>query len=103
MKEIFVNNGNFEKEVLNSDKPVLVDFFATWCGPCKILSPTISEVAEEHDEIKVCKIDVDEAPEIANAYNISVIPTLVFIKNGKQIHKQTGLMAKSHIEEIIIK
>ena len=81
--EIIITNENFEREVLNSDIPVLVDFWATWCGPCRMVAPIISEIAEENaGKIKVCKIDVDENEELAVRYKIQSIPTVMIFKNG---------------------
>ena len=85
MNVIKVNDSTFEQEVLNSNIPVLIDFYADWCGPCKMLSPTVDEVASENDDIKVVKIDVDESQEVAIKYQIMSIPTLVVIKNGKEV------------------
>lgn len=95
-----LSNENFEKEVLAAEKPVLVDFFATWCMPCKMLSPTIEEIADEHDEIKVCKADVDECEELARAFNIMSVPTLLAFKNGENTSEQIGLVDKQTILEM---
>lgn len=82
--EIILNNSNFDSEVINSDIPVLVDFWATWCGPCRMVAPIIKEIAEEYNgKIKVGKIDVDENPELANRFGIQSIPTVMIFKNGK--------------------
>ena len=83
MSVINLNEANFETEVLKSDKPVLVDFFAVWCGPCKMISPIIDEIAEERQDIKVCKVNVDEAPALAERFSVSSIPTIAVFKNGK--------------------
>ena len=84
MYEVILTAKNFEEEVLNSDIPVLVDFWATWCGPCKMLAPTIAKIAEEKTGVlKVCKLDVDEEPEIAARYRISSIPTLMLFEKKK--------------------
>lgn len=101
MSVTVVNNDNFKKEVLDSDKPVLVDFWAAWCGPCRMLSPTVDEIAKEHSEIKVCKINVDEEGELAAKFGIMSIPTLVVFKNG-QIHRQAaGVRPKDAILKMI--
>ena len=89
---------NFEEEVLKADKPVLVDVFATWCGPCKMMSPVIDEIAEElGDSVKVGKVDSDENPEIADKYGIMSIPTIMVIKNGEVTKTFVGVTAKSDI------
>ncbi len=99
MAEIILNSGNFKTEVLESDIPVLVDFWATWCGPCKMLAPTISKIAEEYfGVIKVCKLDVDEEPEIAAQFGIASIPTLIVFKGGKAVKKSVGVQPKAAIE-----
>ena len=91
MNEITLNESNFEQEVLKSDKPVLVDFWATWCGPCRMLAPLISQLAEKYsDFIKVGKVDVDENPLLAQSFNISSIPTLIFFKDGKILSQRVG-------------
>lgn len=102
MLEINLTNQNFEEEVLKSDKPVLVDFFATWCGPCKMLEPVVAEIAEDYkDKIKVGKINVDEQRELAIKYRVSSIPTLVLFKNGQAINILVGFQSKSEIEKMI--
>lgn len=93
---------NFEEEVLKADKPVLVDVFATWCGPCKMMSPVIDEIAEElGDSVKVGKVDSDENPEIADKYGIMSIPTIMVIKNGEVTKTFVGVTAKSEIVEAL--
>lgn len=93
---------NFEEEVLKADKPVLVDVFATWCGPCKMMSPVIDEIAEElGDSVKVGKVDSDENPEIADKYGIMSIPTIMVIKNGEVTKTFVGVTAKSEIIEAL--
>ena len=102
MSEINLTNQNFEKEVLKSDLPVLVDFFATWCGPCKMLAPVIAELAEKYaGKVKVGKVNVDEENELAMKYQISSIPTLVLFKDGKIINIKVGLSSKSEIENML--
>ena len=101
MEILKVTSANFEKEVLNCEKTVLVDFFANWCGPCKMLSPIVDEVAKENEQIKVVKIDVDNAQDLAAKYGVMSIPTLVVIKNGKETNRSVGLIDKSEILNLI--
>ena len=101
MSVVKVNDSNFEQEVLKSNVPVLVDFYADWCGPCKMLSPTVDEVAEENDDIKVVKVNVDESQETALKYQIMSIPTLVVIKNGNEINRSVGVIDKEEILSMI--
>ena len=102
MAEITITKENFEKEVLNSDIPVLVDFWATWCGPCRILAPIIEEIAEEYDgKVKVGKVNVDEEEELAVKFGISSIPTVLLFKNGQIADKSIGYKAKSHFESML--
>lgn len=96
-----VTNENFEKEVLNSKKPVLVDFYANWCEPCKKTLPIVEEIAKENDNIKVVTINIDESKKIKEQYEIKSIPTLVLIQNGKEIVRRTGFTSKSDILELI--
>lgn len=99
--EITIGKSNFQDEVMNSDKPVLIDFWATWCGPCRMLAPIIEELAEERDDIKVCKVNVDEEAELAEKFDIESIPSLVLIKNGKIVSRSLGYRPKSDIEEML--
>lgn len=102
MAEIILTKDNFDSEVLNSDKTVLVDFWATWCGPCKMIAPEIAEIAEEYKAtVKVGKVNVDEQPELANKYRISSIPTLMIFKQGKLTDTLIGYRPKSDIEAIL--
>ena len=95
---IKITSENFESVVLNSDKPVLVDFWATWCGPCKMIAPVIEEISEEYaDKIVVAKLDVDEVPSIAGQYNVMSIPTLVVFENGKEVNRMVGFRPKAQI------
>lgn len=94
MAIIKLTKDNFEQEVLKSEKPVLVDFYADWCGPCQMLSPIVDEVAEERDDIKVGKINVDEQMELAQKYGVMTIPTLLVIKNGEIANKHIGALSK---------
>lgn len=101
MEVLKINTQNFKKEVLEETKTVLVDFYADWCGPCKMLSPIIDEIAQEKQEVKFVKINVDEAQELARKYSIMSIPTLVVIKDGKEKNRTVGLVNKSELLEII--
>ena len=97
MKVLHINNDNFHKEVLNSDKPVLLDFFASWCGPCRMVGPILDEIAEEREDIKVCKVDIDEQPELASRYRIMSVPTLMVLKNGQITEQSIGVKPKHQI------
>lgn len=102
MSEMNITKNNFEQEVLHSDKPVLIDFWAPWCGPCRMLSPVISEIAEEYgDKIKVCKVNVDDEGELAASFNVMSIPTLVVVKDGKVTNSVVGVRPKAQIVEMI--
>ena len=97
MAEIILTSENFENEVLKSDKNVLVDFWASWCGPCKMLAPTIEAIAEENHSFKVGKVNVDDEPDLAGAFGISSIPTLILFKDGKAADIMVGLRSKDEI------
>ena len=94
---ISVNKNNFNQEVLNSDKPVLMDFWAPWCGPCRMVVPLVEEIAKERSDIKVVKINVDEEQELAMQFGVMSIPTLVVMKNGKIVNQVTGARPKAQI------
>ena len=101
MEILSVTSANFEKEVINSDKIVLIDFYADWCGPCKAYSPIVESVATENEDIKVVKINVDNAQDIAIKYQVMSIPTTVVIKNGQEINSAVGMMSKSDLLEMV--
>lgn len=98
---IKVGNDNFEEEVLKSEKTVLIDFYADWCGPCQMLSPIVEKVAEENEDIKVVKLNIDEEQDLAIQYGVMSIPTLVVVKNGQEENRVVGLVSKSEVEELI--
>ena len=97
MSAMNINKNNFHEEVMNSEKPVLVDFWAPWCGPCRMVVPIIDEIAAEHPEYKVVKINVDEEPELASQYRVASIPTLVVMKSGLEVERSVGARPKNQI------
>ena len=97
MSAININKNNFRNEVLNSEKPVLLDFWASWCGPCRMVSPIVDEIAAERGDIKVGKVNVDEQPELAAQFGVMSIPTLVVMKGGKVVNQMVGARPKSQI------
>ena len=101
MSALAVTQDTFEAEVLKSDVPVLVDFWATWCGPCKMLSPLVAEIAAEADGFKVVSIDVDEAQELAMKYSVSAIPTLLVFKGGEVVNRSVGFIPKAQILALV--
>ena len=101
MSEVILTKDNFNKEVLESDIPVLVDFWPSWCGPCKMISPVISEIAEEYEgKVKVGKVNVDEQPDLSAQFNIVSIPTLLVFKNGRIANSSVGVIPKAAIENL---
>jgi len=97
MGTINITKNNFQTEVLNSDKPVLLDFWASWCMPCSMVAPTVEQIAQENPDIKVGKINVDEQPELATQFSVYSIPTLMVLKNGKVQRKSVGVQPKEEI------
>ena len=101
MSVITITKDNFETEVMHSEKPVLLDFWASWCGPCRMVSPLVDEIADERSDIKVGKINVDEQPELAGTFGVNSIPTLVVIKEGKITNHAVGARPKAQILEML--
>ena len=101
MSDLKIDSGNFQEEVINSEKSVLLDFYADWCGPCKTMSRVIDEIAEERTDIKVCKINIDDEPELAIEFEVMSIPTLVVVKGGKAVNTSVGVKPKAKILEML--
>ena len=101
MSVLTITNENFEQEILKSDKPVIVDFWAAWCGPCKMLSPVVDQLGEELEGVKVAKINIDEQMELAEKYNVSSIPCVVAFKNGEEVSRSVGLVPKQKLVDLL--
>ena len=101
MSIINLTKDSYHNEVMETEKVVVIDFWATWCGPCKMMTPVVEEVAKDYPDVKVCKVNVDEEPELSNAFKIVSIPTIVVIKNGEIIDSVVGYRPKEDIEKII--
>lgn len=101
MAAVNVNKNNFREEVVNSDRPVLMDFWAPWCGPCRMVVPLVEQIAEEREDIKVVKINVDEEPELAAQFQVMSIPTLVFFQEGQVARQTVGVRPKAELLEIL--
>ncbi len=101
MSVIKITKSNFESEVLKSDKKVLLDFYADWCGPCRMVGPVVEEIANEYSEYKICKINVDEQPELAASFQVMSIPSLFVMENGKVINQALGAKTKTQLLEML--
>ena len=102
MSVMHIQKENFQEEVMNADRPVLLDFWASWCGPCQMLGPVIDQIADEQDEVKICKVNVDEQLELASQFGVMSIPTLVVMKEGKITNKSVGAKPKEQILAMLL-
>ena len=101
MSALSITTNNFQEEVINSEKPVLLDFWASWCGPCRMVSPIVDEIAQERPDVKVCKVNVEEQRELAAAFKVMSIPTLVVMKDGQVVRQVVGARPKQQILELL--
>jgi len=101
MSVLKITKDNFNNEVLNSNQTVLIDFWANWCGPCRMLSPIVDEIAKETPGVKICKVNVDEEPELSQAFQVMSIPMLAVVKNGKLVNKSVGVKPKAAIKQML--
>lgn len=101
MSVIHVTKENFQQEVMQSDQPVLLDFWASWCGPCRMVAPILDEIAQETNDKKIGKVNVDEEPELAQAFGVSSIPTLVVLKDGKNVNSAVGVRSRAEILDML--
>ena len=101
MSAINIDQNNIQSEVMNSDKPVLLDFWAPWCGPCRMVVPIVEEIARERNDIKVGKVNVDEQPELAAEFGVMSIPTVIFLKDGKEIDRKVGVMPEASYTAVL--
>lgn len=101
MSVMVINSENFTSEVLHSEKPVLIDFWASWCGPCRMMSPVVDKIAEAHPEVKVGKVNVDDVPELAVRYGVESIPTLLVFRGGQVVQSAVGVQPESTVEAML--
>ena len=101
MSALSITKNNFQEEVINSEKPVLLDFWASWCGPCRMVSPIVDEIAQERPDVKVCKVNVEEQRELAAAFKVMSIPTLLVFENGKLVNRAVGARPKSGVLSLL--